>query len=82
MTNLIAIAIVLGIIAAFVLLMTWAIRAAKAPRPHKSGFDAVYAIFYAFSTPFERAPQQINEAKSPERLKKSEVGGPPSEDGV
>lgn len=81
MTNLIAIAVILGIIAAFVLLMTWAIRAAKAPRQRKGGFDAVYAIFYAFSTPFERAPQHINEAKSPERIKKSEAGDPPSKDG-
>lgn len=81
MTDFVAIAIVLGIIGVFLLLMTWAIRAVKAPRSRKGGFDAVYAIFYAFSTAFERAPQHINEAKSPERIKKSEAGDPPSKDG-
>ena len=82
MTNTIVSLSILAVLAVLIPLMVWAVRAAKAPKPRKNGFDAVYAIFYAFSTPFERAPQQIKEAKSPERLKKSEAGGPPSDDAL
>jgi len=80
MTDAIAIAIILAVIAALIPLMMWAVRAAKAPRTRKGGFDVAYAIFYAFATPFERAPQQVNEANSPERFKKTEAGDPPSKE--
>ena len=79
MTETIVIMSIIAVLTGLIPLMVWAVRAAKAPKRRKSGFDAVYAIFYAFSTPFERAPQQINESKSPERLKKQEAGDPPSD---
>ena len=80
MTDAIAIAIVLTVLAVLVPPMVWAVRAVKSRKRRRGGFDAVYAMFYAFSTPFERAPQHVNEANSPERVKKPESGGPPSKD--